>query len=139
MNIVKFFVVSVALALFSTFFTSSAEAQLWVKVGQIGNASIYRDTSTGLEWTQTLGRVNNNASARQLVNQYGFNLPTFQQLSYVANMRNGIAQLNMSQGLLDFYETSNPNVVAGPYGGNITTPLARGIFQQGPNFVIGVR
>ncbi len=118
-------------------FCSSASAG-WTLVYSGGGFNVYRDTETGLEWTTTLGSSgNDHGMARNLVNNVGFRLPTWHELRYVVNNNNGIYQLNLRQGLLDLYETDNPSVLAGAYGGSISTKRPRQAITQ--TWVVGVR
>ena len=99
---------------------------------------IYRDTRTGLEWSVTIANAgNDNTYARNLAYQYGLYLPTWEQLRDVVNNNGAIGVLEMEDGLLDLYETRNPNVLAGAFGGSIKTKRPRQAITR--TWVIGVR
>lgn len=99
---------------------------------------LYRDTRTGKVWSVTIANAgNDNANARHIAHQYGLRLPSWEELRDVVNNNNAINVLEMEDGLLDLYETDNPNVLAGPYGGSIKTKRPRQPFTR--TWVIGVR
>ena len=110
----------------------------WVKV-QDSPITIYRDTRTGLEWSVTIARANNNHDyAKQVVQKYGLRLPTWNELRDVVNNNDAIDWLDIEDGFLDLYETSDPKVLAGAYGGSIDTERPRQpIITQ--TWVLGVR
>lgn len=117
--------------------TANLKAE-WIKV-QDHPVTLYRDSTTNMIWSVTLTNAgNNNAYARQVVSQYGLRLPTWNELRYVVNHQNAIMWLNMKTGFLDLYETQDPSVLAGAYGGSIDTKRPRQpIITQ--TWVIGVR
>ncbi|MBQ6614942.1 MAG: caspase family protein [Thermoguttaceae bacterium] len=110
----------------------------WVKV-QDSPITIYRDTRTGLEWSVTIARANNNHDyAKQVVQKYGLRLPTWNELRDVVNNNDAIDWLDIENGLLDLYETNDPSVLAGAYGGSIDTKRPRQpLITQ--TWVLGVR
>ena len=131
--------VSVLAAVFSVVLCCSEKLQAdWVLV-QNQPVRIYRDTRTGLEWSVTLDSADHDHDyARQLVAQYGLRLPTWDELRDVVNNSGGINQLNIKKGYTDLYETSDPDVLAGAYGGSISTKRPRmPLLTQ--SWVIGVR
>ncbi|MBR5710297.1 MAG: hypothetical protein IKX40_06035 [Thermoguttaceae bacterium] len=125
-------------AVFAFFASFSSGAQAgWVKV-QDSPITIYRDTRTGLEWSVTIDSADNDHDyAMRLVQKYGLRLPTWAELRDVVNNNNAIDWLDMEDGLLDLYETNDPNVLAGAYGGSISTKRPRQAITQ--TWVLGVR
>ena len=125
-------------AVFAFFASFSSGAQAgWVKV-QNSPITIYRDTRTGLEWSVTISNAgNDNDNARRIAQKYGLRLPTWDELRDVVNNNNAIDWLDMEDGLLDLYETSDPNVLAGAFGGSISTKRPRQAITQ--TWVLGVR
>lgn len=117
--------------------SSGAQAG-WVKV-QDSPITIYRDTRTGLEWSVTIASANNNHDyAQQVVQKYGLRLPTWNELRDVVNNNDAIDWLDIEDGLLDLYETNDPSVLAGAYGGSIDTKRPRQpLITQ--TWVLGVR
>ena len=90
-----------------------ADAAL-VPTGNVGGVPTYLDTNTGKVWTVTLGRVRSDdwgKQAAQHVAQLGFRLPTFQELQGMYNYGNGGGVLGIRNGLLDYYETRDPNIL----------------------------
>ena len=109
----------------------------WVKV-QDYPITMYRNTVTNQIWSVTISSANNdNNYARQVAGQYGLRLPTWEEFRFVVNNQNAIQWLNMKDGLLDLYETWDPNVLAGAYGGSIDTKRPRQKITR--TWVIGVR
>lgn len=109
----------------------------WVEV-QKYPIRIYRDTRTGLEWSVTITNAgNSNANAQNIVQQYGLRLPTWDEFRDVVNNNNAINRLEMENGLLDLYETDDPDVLVGVFGGRVQTKRPRQKFTR--TWVIGVR
>ena len=111
----------------------------WIQVPSVG-PPVYLDTVTGLQWTVTLGRVPSSDwgnQARAHVQQLGFRLPTFNELQVMYNFNGGGGYLQIRAGLLDYYETADPNVLGNAFGNGFQTPLPRqGI---GYNWYLGVK
>lgn len=119
---------------------SVADAQLTV-VGQTpGGLPVFQDASDMRLWTVTLGQVRSTSwgkEAEAMLQQKapGFRLPTFEQLQHVYNVSGGGVQLNFHRGLLDYYETADPKVLANAFGNGIRNPQPR--LGVGMNWVIG--
>ncbi|MDR2171631.1 MAG: hypothetical protein LBP59_15925 [Planctomycetaceae bacterium] len=134
------FVLSVALFVAGIFggFNFNIYAD-WSDAGTINGVRIYRDNLTGLEWTTTLGRVpssDRGSSARDMVAQYGFRLPSFFELQQMQR-HGGFAPLNIRSAIGNYYETSNSNYLANAAINGFQTPQQRK--GTGRNWVIGVR
>jgi hypothetical protein len=112
----------------------------WESRGKVQNINFYLDTDTGLEWTVTIGRVrsdNMGKNAAGTLNAMGFRLPTFQELKVMYNEHGGGQVLQIHNGLLDYYETSDSNILGNAFGNGIQNPQPRkGI---GMNWYLGVR
>jgi hypothetical protein len=108
-------------------------------IGQAADGTpMYRDTVTGLVWTATLGQVRsdeNGVKAKAAVAQRGFRLPTFVELQNLYNFGGGNKIIR--NGLFDYYETSDPAILANAAGNGIQTPQRRA--GVGFNWVIGVK
>jgi len=111
----------------------------WTNMGQVNGIQVYRDNSTGLEWTVTIGQVQSSgwgAPARSLVAKYGFRLPSFRELQ-VMEGNGGFRYLNINTKAFQYYETSDSNILAAGFGNGFRTPQQRQ--GTGTNWVIGVR
>jgi hypothetical protein len=111
----------------------------WTNIGKINGVQVYRDNLTGLEWTTTLGRVPSSdwgSSARGLVAQYGFRLPSFHELQQMQR-HGGFSRLNIRSSIGNYYETSNSRFLANAAVNGFQTPQERK--GSGRNWVIGVR
>ncbi len=105
--------------------TVELKADDWVRV-QNFPVKVYQDTRTGLYWSVTISNAgNSNANARRIANRYGFRLPSWDEIRDVVNNNNAINWLEMEDGLFDLYETDNPNVLAGAFGGSVETKRPR--------------
>lgn len=120
-------------------FAASARGQL-VVVGQTPSGlPVFQDASDLRLWTVTLGQARSDGwgkDAQQMVAQKapGFRLPTFAELQHVYNDSGGGVQLGFRNGIFDYYETADPQVLANAFGNGIRTPMKRaGI---GMNWVI---
>jgi hypothetical protein len=111
----------------------------WSNVGEINGVTVYRDNRTGLEWTQTLGRVQSSdwgSSARGMVAQYGFRLPTFGELQQMQR-HGGFSPLQIHSTIGNYYETYDSDYLANAAVNGFQTPQKRK--GSGRNWVIGVR
>lgn len=131
------FRVIVVLAMF--FFAASDTLAQWQNVGQVNGVRVHRDARTGLEWTETLGKVPSSGwggPANALVARYGFRLPSFRELQ-IMEAHGGSQRLRINSAMQQYYETSDPNTLAAAWGNGFRTPQRRkGV---GMNWVIGVR
>lgn len=131
-----------AFAVMTAFLSVEATAARadWVDGGSVNGVQTYHDTATNLTWTVTLGQVPSadwGNQARQRVQAMGFRLPTFEQLQVMYNHHGGGAVLGIRNGLCDYYETADPNILGNAHGNGFRTRLPRkGI---GYNWYIGVR
>lgn len=134
---VKFF--AFLAIVFATLACCSTELKAGWQLVQNHPIRIYRDTRTGKLWSVTISNAgNSNSNARRIVNKYGLRLPSWDELRDVVNNNGAISTLEMEDGFLDLYETDNPNVLAGAYGGSIDTKRPRQpIITQ--TWVLGVR
>lgn len=139
-TIVKGMMFIFAVSMISLSVVENAEAG-WKYVGKTRDGvPMYYDDATGLTWTRSLGRVKssqNGVSAQQHLRQIGFRLPSFQELQAMYNFNNGGQILGIHNGLFDYYETNNSNILGNAYGNGFQTPQQRkGV---GYNWYIGVR
>ena len=117
---------------FSFAFCNVANGQL-VQVNLPNGAVIYRDDTVFPVrfWTQTLGQVPSadwDATVQQRINLHpgpAWRVPSFAELQYVYNIRNAGPQLGIRNGLFEYYETNNVQVLANAYGNGIQTPQPR--------------
>ncbi|MDR1923219.1 MAG: hypothetical protein LBQ66_02500 [Planctomycetaceae bacterium] len=123
---------------FCLFFGLNMSVQAdWSYVGNVNGVRIYLDNLTGLEWTETLGKVPSSEygrSARAEVSALGFRLPSFYELQQMER-HGGFSKLKIRS--TSYYETNNPDYLANASGNGFRTPLARA--GVGSNLVIGVR
>lgn len=107
----------------------------WSYVGNIGGIKVYRDNTTGLEWTETLGTDVRYNEAVGLAAQYGFRLPSVGEFNSALN--------NSMRGQRDlgyrswFFWTNNPNAVMSIDNPGVNP--AGGLLNDGTNSVRGVR
>lgn len=107
----------------------------WSYVGDVGGIKVYRDNTTGLEWTETLGRDVRYNEAAGLAAQYGFRLPSVGEFNSAlnSNMR-GQRELGYRSW---FFWTNNPNAVMSIDNPGVNP--AGGLLNDGTNSVRGVR
>jgi hypothetical protein len=112
----------------------------WQPQGSVQGVPTFLDTETGLTWTATLGRVPSadwGRGAKAHVQQLGFRLPTFLELQVMYNAHGGGRVLRIRNGLFDYYETADPNILGNACGNGFQTQLQRqGV---GNNLYLGVR
>ena len=105
--------------------SAELKADDWVKV-QNFPVKVYQNTRTGLYWSVTIANAgNSNANAIRIAHRYGFRLPSWNEIRDVVNNNNAINWLEMESGLFDLYETDDPNVLAGAFGGSVDTKRPR--------------
>ena len=107
----------------------------WSFVGNVGGIKVYRDNSTGLQWTETLGKDMRFNEAQALAAQYGFRLPSVGEFhNALSNNMRGQRDLGYRDW---FFWTNNPGAVM-----SIDSPglnPASGLLNDGSNSVRGVR
>jgi hypothetical protein len=120
--------------------SSVASAQL-IYQGQVNASGVnyYKDPSVNRFWTVTLGQVPSNTwgvGAQQKIDQMapGWRKPTFAELQQMYNITGGGPQVGFQNGLFDYYETSDPAILANAFGNGIRTPQKRA--GVGNNWVI---
>ena len=132
------FIVGIVVLMFYGLDVTHAYAD-WTDIGRVNGTQVYRDNSSGLEWTVTIGQVQssgNGTPAQALVEKYGFRLPSFNELQ-VMEKNGGFRLLKINTRMQQYYETSDSNTLAAAWGNGFRTPqIRRGI---GKNWVIGVR
>lgn len=119
---------------------SNAANADWQYQGAVGGYPTWHDTNTGLTWTVTLGRTRSSEWGRGAaahVAALGFRLPTFWELQTMYNFGGGGGLLGIRNGLFDYYETADPNILGNAFGNGFQTPLQRKGF--GYNWYLGVR
>lgn len=107
----------------------------WSYVGDVGGIRIYRDNTTGLEWTETLGTDVRYNEAAGLAARYGFRLPSVAEFNSALN-NNMRGQSNLGYRSW-FFWTDNPNAVMSIDNPGVNP--AGGLLNDGTNSVRGVR
>jgi hypothetical protein len=110
----------------------------WTNAGQINGVQVWRDNTTGLEWTVSLSRTATHGQAQQRVANLGFRLPTINEYRQLLN-NGGIQKLSIDTRLNSgFYWEATGGKVNGN-GGNFNTLFPPNHLTIGAPYAIGVR
>ena len=110
----------------------------WSNVGIINGVQIYRDNTTGLQWTVSLPRAENLRLAHHQVATLGFRIPTHAEFRSLEK-NGGIRQLGIDTRLnTGFYWEASGGKVNGN-GGNFATLFPANHLTIGAPYAIGVK
>jgi uncharacterized caspase-like protein len=107
----------------------------WTSLGMVNGVQVFRDNSTGLEWTQTLARNVRFNEASNTVRLSGFRLPTPSEFQRA--LQNNMARQSAMGYDSWFFWTSDSETVMSIENPKVNP--ARGLLNDGTNSVRGVR